>query len=120
MPRSQNILLTVLTVPPGRTMVQLQLSKVRQGIETKLVPQRGDMVRHLELPQQGQSAEWILEEMSRMDKEAGAGSESKDGGRVDWREGKVSGAVYRTYFPFPFHSLVSISHSCDPQMTVQT
>ena len=91
-------------------MVQLQLSKVRQDIETKLVPQRRDMVRHLELPQQGQSAEWILEEMSRMD-EAGAGSEIKDGGRVDWRKGKVSGAVYRTYLHFHFLSLISIQPS---------
>lgn len=67
------------------------------------------MVKHLELPQQGQSTEWILEEMSRMDKEAGAGSESKDGGRVDWREGKVSGAIYCTYFHFHFVSLIPIS-----------
>lgn len=55
------------------------------------------MARHLELPQQGQSAEWILEEMSRMDKETSTENENQDGGGVDWREGKVSGTVYRTY-----------------------
>ena len=84
------------------------MSKVRQEIEAKLlVPRREDMVRHLELPQQGQSAEWILEEMSRMDKETGAGNEIKDGSRVDWREGKVSRTVYRTYSKF--FSKISIS-----------
>ena len=121
MPRSQNILLAVLTIPPGRTKVQLQLSKVQQDIEAKLlVPQRGDVVRHLELPQQGHSAEWILEEMSKMDKETGAGNESKDDGRVDWREGKVSGTVYRTYLHFLSQISISAFILVIPQMAVQT
>ena len=71
----------------------------------QLVPQYKEMVRHLELPQHGQSAEWILEEMSRMDKDStGTGNKNKNNGRVDWREGKVSGTVYRTYVYFSLRS----------------
>ena len=47
------------------------------------------MTRHLALPPTGHSAEWIREEMERMDEEP----EHK----ADWRDGKVSGAVYRTF-----------------------
>ena len=32
-----------------------------------------------------------------MDKETSTENENQDGGGVDWREGKVSGTVYRTY-----------------------
>lgn len=94
---AKNVLVLVLTLPPGRTKVQLELSKVRQDIETKLVPQGADVTRHLELPQHGQSMEWILEEMARMDEETGVGNDGKDGkndDKLDWKEGKISGTVY--------------------------
>lgn len=52
-----------------------------------MVPHGAAVVRHTALPRSGQSAEWILSEMQKMDDEA-IGSD-------EWRNGKVSGAVYR-------------------------
>lgn len=62
------------------------MDKARLDIEQSLVPQGADVVRHLSLPAEGQSLEWILAEMDNMDKQDG----------LDWKRGKISGAVYRT------------------------
>ena len=66
------------------------MDKAKLDIENKLVPKGADVVRHLALPTEGMSAEWILEEMEKMDVEMGT--------HVNWRNGKLSGAVYRSYF----------------------
>ena len=59
-----------------------------------------------------------------MDKEISIGNENMDGGGVDWREGKVSGVVYRTYTYFSLIPLTLIysmitrwrcrPYPCDP------
>lgn len=47
-----------------------------------------DITRHLALPPTGRSPEWIANEMEKMD---------RAGGKKDsWKEGRLSGAVYRT------------------------
>ena len=75
-----------MKLPVAQKKLQEELGKVKVDIEDKLIP-KGDITRYLTLPAQGKSAEWILEEMARMDKELGA--------HTDWRQGKLSGAVYR-------------------------
>ena len=57
-----------------------------------------------------------------MDKETGTGNENKDNGRVDWREGKVSGTVYRMYTYFSLGSQLShiLLRFYDPQIAMQT
>ncbi|KAF7357677.1 Sphinganine-1-phosphate aldolase [Mycena venus] len=62
------------------------MDKARLDIENKLVPKGADVTRHLALPEQGQTPEWILAEMEKMDSEM-TGSNS-------WKAGKLSGAVY--------------------------
>ena len=59
----------------------------RAEIDRKLLPQGKDVVRHLALPKKGCTLEWILSSMEQMDKEAPS--------QTDYREGKLSGAVYR-------------------------
>ena len=56
-------------------------------IENSLVPKGPNVVRHLSLPAEGRTPEWIAEEMNKMDNE----SEK----RANWKGGKLSGAVYR-------------------------
>lgn len=68
----------------------MELGKVRLDIEKSLVPQGPGVTRHLSLPQQGQTPEWILEEMAKMDAETHKES--------SWKEGKMSGAVYRAHY----------------------
>lgn len=93
----KDTLLLFLALPPGRSKVQSELSQVRMEIEKKLVPEGTGVQRHLELPHQGQSLEWILKEMERMDEEFGSsnrGENEQHTKGVDWREGKISGTVY--------------------------
>lgn len=78
-----------LSLPPARARVEAELTKVREEMETKFLLQAKDIARHLELPQHGRSIEWIVNEMERIDEEAA--NEHKG---IDWREGKLSGAVY--------------------------
>ncbi|KAI0373968.1 PLP-dependent transferase [Pilatotrama ljubarskyi] len=82
----QQALLLALRFPAAKKKVDTELDKARLSIEMKLVPQGPGVTRHLSLPDKGQDTEWILAEMAKMDEEAGS--------HVDWRSGKVSGAVY--------------------------
>ncbi|KAF8547229.1 PLP-dependent transferase [Imleria badia] len=83
---SKKALLVAMKLPQAQKKLQEELGKVRADIEDKLVPKGGEITRHLALPAQGKSSEWILQEMARMDKELGT--------HTDWRQGKISGAVY--------------------------
>ncbi|KAF8445009.1 pyridoxal phosphate-dependent transferase [Boletus edulis BED1] len=83
---SKKALLLVMKLPAAQQKLQAELAKVKVDIESKLVPRYTELTRHLALPAKGKSTDWILEEMARMDKELGM--------HVDWREGKISGAVY--------------------------
>lgn len=76
-----------LRFPSAKKKVETELGKARLDIEAKLVPQGPGVTRHLSLPNEGHDTAWILAEMAKMDAEAG--------NHVDWRDGKVSGAVYR-------------------------
>jgi sphinganine-1-phosphate aldolase len=69
------------------------MEKAKLDIENRLVPKGADVTRHLALPERGQSPEWILAEMERMDSEMGP--------HATWRHGKLSGAVYRAPYVSP-------------------
>ncbi|OAX35689.1 PLP-dependent transferase [Rhizopogon vinicolor AM-OR11-026] len=77
-------LLLALKVPSVQKDVQQKLNQARLEIEDKLVPKA--VPRHLALPEEGKSVEWILAEMAKMDSEMGP--------KADWRHAKLSGAVY--------------------------
>lgn len=80
----------MLRFPAARRKVNAELDKVRLDLEQGMVPHGPDVVRHLALPEQSQSPDWIAQEMERMDKEGK--------GHANWAEGRVSGAVYRALF----------------------
>lgn len=71
--------------------VEPQMSKARQDIESKLIPSGPRVTRYLSLPAEGQTKDWILEEMANMDDYCHASGDKK----VNWKDGKLSGAVYR-------------------------
>jgi len=82
--------------------VEPQMTEARKDIEKKLVPSGPQVVRYLSLPPEGQTKDWILAEMDRMDSYCHTLDEH--GARLhDWKDGKISGAVYREWFHFrPF------------------
>jgi len=67
------------------------MDQARLDIENRLVPKGEKVTRHLTLPSEGKTLEWILQEMDTMDTELGGEVNS-------WKQGKLSGAVYRTDF----------------------
>ena len=75
-------------MPSAKKKVESQLGKAKLDIEKKLVPEGEGITRHLILPAQGQTAEWILQEMGKMDLEFEK--------NTNWKDGTLSGAVYRT------------------------
>ena len=75
-----------MRLPSIRRKVDAEMGKARSDIEAKLVPSGPSVTRHLTLPASGRSPEWILEEMNKMDEEATS--------KIQWRDGRVSGAVY--------------------------
>ena len=79
-----------LRLPAAQKKVETELGKARLEIEKSLVPQGPNVVRHLSLPEQGQTPEWIFEEMAKMDAEMDKGD--------SWKLGKMSGAVYREHY----------------------
>ncbi|KAF8893555.1 pyridoxal phosphate-dependent transferase [Infundibulicybe gibba] len=83
---AQRVIHLLLRLPAMRKKVETEMGKAKLDIENKLVPKGAEVVRHLALPDQGQTAEWIVAEMDRMDSEMGVGP--------NWRHGKLSGAVY--------------------------
>jgi len=75
-----------LRTPANRAMVKEKMSQTREIIEGKLLAKGPSVVRHLSLPKRGRSTEDIEEELENL--------------RIDlkptnYREGKLSGAVYR-------------------------
>ncbi|KAK0476839.1 sphinganine-1-phosphate aldolase [Armillaria novae-zelandiae] len=80
------VIMMVLRLPSMRSKVTQQMNQAKLDIENKLVPKGAEVVRHLSLPEDGKSLEWILAEMEKMDTELEH--------RGDWRHGKLSGAVY--------------------------
>ncbi|THH29265.1 hypothetical protein EUX98_g4921 [Antrodiella citrinella] len=83
---SRQVILLVLRLPSKRKMVDSELGNTRREIESQLVTTGPNVTRHVALPAKGQSAEWILQEMVKMDDESG---------KTDrWKQGKISGAVY--------------------------
>lgn len=84
-------------MPSMREKVRIEMNKAKLDIENKLVPKGAGVVRHLALPDEGKSSEWILQEMDKMDVEMG--------GTTNWRQGKLSGAVYRKQYCYCLCSL---------------
>jgi sphinganine-1-phosphate aldolase len=89
--RLQAVLLILLKLPIMASKVEPQMLQARQKIEDKLVPSGPHVTRYLSLPPEGQTKEWILEEMGKMDEYCHESGEK----RVNWKDGKLSGAVYR-------------------------
>ncbi|KAF8893548.1 pyridoxal phosphate-dependent transferase [Infundibulicybe gibba] len=83
---AQCVIYLLLRLPATKKRVEEEMSKAKIDIENKLVPKGVEVVRHLALPDQGQTSEWIMAEMDKMDGELGVGP--------NWRHGKLSGAVY--------------------------
>jgi len=83
---AQRAILLVLRLPSARKKVEAELGKAKIDIENKLAPRGATLSRNLALPEQGHSKEWILEEMAKMDEELN--------GHTNWKDGKLSGAVY--------------------------
>lgn len=84
---SQFVVRLVLRLPSMQQKVSTEMGKARLDIENKLVPKGPNVTRHLTLPEDGKSLEWILAEMEKMDVEL-------NGQSGIWNEGKLSGAVY--------------------------
>lgn len=82
----------VITLPSVRKRIDTEMDATRAQIDRQLIPQGRDVERHLSLPRKGQTLEWILEAMEQMDREAPS--------QTDYRDGKLSGAVYRTHASF--------------------
>jgi len=78
-----------MRLPSLKLRVDSEMAKAKQDIEGKLVPKGPSVIRHLALPLEGQSPEWIANEMERMDVETGGMN-----GNTAWKNGKLSGAVY--------------------------
>ena len=96
----QKVILLAMRLPSARAKVEAEIGKVRQDLVTKLVPRGPGVTRHISLPSQGQSAQWVAEEMEKMD------AESENTGL--WKQGKLSGAVYRTFIT-PQHREVPLT-----------
>jgi sphinganine-1-phosphate aldolase len=82
----------LLALPSSQKKIEDGLNEVRADIEAKLVASGPGVTRHVELPAQGKTRDWIVAEMERMDTEIS--------GHNDWKAGKVSGAVYRMAHSF--------------------
>ncbi|KAJ7130839.1 pyridoxal phosphate-dependent transferase [Mycena crocata] len=82
----QHVIMLVLRLPAAQRKVRTEMDKAKQDIEDKLVPKGIDVTRHLTLPTEGKTPEWIIAEMDIMDKEMGS--------TTNWKLGKLSGAVY--------------------------
>ncbi|EMD37692.1 hypothetical protein CERSUDRAFT_114330 [Gelatoporia subvermispora B] len=82
----QEVMLLALRLPAARRKVDTELGKARIQIESKMIAQGPGVTRHLALPENGKTPDWILHEMEKMDAEFDNHS--------DWRDGKISGAVY--------------------------
>lgn len=100
----QRILFMVLRLPSMKRKVELELGQAVQKIEGSFVPKGVDVIRHLSLPHEGKSPDWIFNEMSNMDAEMS---------RPSYRNGKLSGAVYRTLTFRSFCSQNLIVLICD-------
>lgn len=75
-----------MRLPSVRQKVETEMGKARSEIDAKLLPSGPAVTRHLALPREGRQLDWIINEMNQMDNEAVSD--------VNWRHGKLSGAVY--------------------------
>ncbi|KAI0001270.1 PLP-dependent transferase [Russula compacta] len=82
----QTTLRLVITLPSMHKRVEAEMDAARAEIEQSLLPRGKDVERHLTLPGRGRTLEWILDAMEQMDREAPS--------HTDYRDGKLSGAVY--------------------------
>ncbi|RDB16698.1 Sphingosine-1-phosphate lyase [Hypsizygus marmoreus] len=83
---AQRVIHLILRLPSTSQKVEEQMNQAKLDIENKLVPKGADVVRHLKLPAHGKTPEYISASMDTMDTELG--------NNTNWRQGKLSGAVY--------------------------
>ncbi|KAJ7594522.1 pyridoxal phosphate-dependent transferase [Mycena floridula] len=82
---SQRVIHLLLRLPSAKAKVAIEMGKAILDIEDKLIPKGAEVIRHIALPEDGKSLEWIMSEMDKMDNELG---------HANWKVGKLSGAVY--------------------------
>jgi sphinganine-1-phosphate aldolase len=75
---------TVRRLPMVRNKIQSQLDKAIKEIQQEVAPQRPGETRYLELPKCGFTEEQVRAELQKY----------HNMGEVDWKNGRVSGAIY--------------------------
>lgn len=91
----KSIVYLLLLLPSSRTKVASELSALRTTLSAKLAPPRPHLRRDLALPEKGLSIEEVDAEMEKL-ANLGAEESVNTGRGEDWKEGRVSGAVYGT------------------------
>lgn len=82
----QFVIQLVMRLPSVKKDVETKMAVARSGIQAQLIPSGPNVTRHLAIPPTGHDLAWIEAEMDAMDSEAVS--------KTDWKQGKVSGAVY--------------------------
>lgn len=85
----------LLLLPSSRTKVAPELAALRSTLSAKLAPPRPQLRRDLALPEKGLSTEEVDAELEKL-ANLGAEESANTGRGEDWKEGRVSGAVYGT------------------------
>ncbi|KAA1471831.1 PLP-dependent transferase [Dentipellis sp. KUC8613] len=83
---AENAIMLVLRLPSVKARVDREMGDAKTKIQAQLIPHGEGVVRHLALPAESKSLEWILAEMDKMDHESSS--------HTDYHDGKLSGAVY--------------------------
>lgn len=74
-------------------MIEQKMTVTREQIREKVLPRGNTLTRNVSLPLKGRTAEEIDQELIRMQDELHP---------VNYKEGKLSGAVYRQCLSFRF------------------
>jgi hypothetical protein len=90
----QFIIRLLLLLPSSRLKIASELATLRTSLTAKLAPPRPHLRRSLTLPPTGLSPEELEEEMGKLAELGAKEARERGQGGEDWKEGRVSGAVY--------------------------
>ncbi|KAK0551880.1 Dihydrosphingosine phosphate lyase [Tilletia horrida] len=98
---SRSVLTLILRTPAARRRVERDLGKAMKDVEAKLIPPTPHLSLNKELPVYGKSADWLSQELRKLQQLEVGGPEAiglenweSRNGEAVWRNGKISGAVY--------------------------
>ncbi|KAL9938648.1 hypothetical protein V8E36_002367 [Tilletia maclaganii] len=98
---SRTVLSFILRTPAARRRVERDLNKAMKEVESKLIPPTPHLASNPELPSYGKSADWLLQELRKLQSLEVGGPEpisfdnwESRNGEMVWKGGKISGAVY--------------------------